>query len=180
MARITITNELHNAPGGDVAGIAARAGAPGGQSAPHPYRTRFVPLEGPTQDQGGAIILPHNPDRYSVRGASRWAVRDAVGVSRPSSDWEGSEPRSLSFEYLAGLPAHAPQEIELLIATFETWRDSLLELTQEPTLVNVQMGAFSLIAHLTEFEAERQMVDAQGRATRALLTFTWTENDPSK
>lgn len=122
------------------------------------------------------VRFPHNPESWDTEYSARWRVRNAPGVSRDLSDFEGFDPAQRSFQWLG--EASDPQRFESeFLSPLEGAMQLVLEGTEEAPRVQLLQGAHSIRGHINQLSIRRVRTDPRGYARVAEISMTITAND---
>lgn len=141
-----------------------------------PYRTVLIIEFGETGDEWLDVVFPHNPESYDTEYQSRWRARQAPGVPRDLSDFEGHDPTTRSFVWLGQTESPGSFEADVLLP-LEALMEAIEDNTQEPPRVQLIQGVNSMRGHASSLVIRRIRTDSSGRATVAEISLTIVQND---
>ena len=167
---VTIENLLNVAEGvGDSLGRATDA------LDRRPYKTVLL-----VEEADGRVFqldLPHNPESVQTRYSARWRPRQAPGVERDVSDFEGFDPASRSFSWMGEHDDPERFELTVLLA-LEGLMQRIDKTTLEPPRVTLQQGTQAMRGHIADLTINRIRTDKAGNARVAEIQLTLVQNDP--
>ncbi len=122
------------------------------------------------------LEFPYAPHEISIKPSPSWTARKAAGAVVARMDWTGNAPKVIKVSTRQSASPGKTRELENFLTKLISWAEFPVDTTQMPSRLLMSWGQFSYSGVLTGLEVHKEVLDDEGRALVARVSFSLTES----